>query len=116
MIQTRDRTPPAIDSPLTLAEFLDLPETQPASEFGGGTAYWKFNLDDHRLDIRFRSLSHYHLETHGTGKGTSGMLRRLSAIGGTLRIAIDTSGETSTTRERPIRIQINAPLGQAGTR
>jgi two-component system sensor histidine kinase ChiS len=85
-------------------------------KYGGGTAYWKFNLDDHRLDIHFRSLSHYHLETHGTGKGTSGMLRRLSAIGGTLRIAIDTSGETSTTRERPIRIQINAPLGQAGTR
>ncbi|MEM1427558.1 MAG: Uma2 family endonuclease [Cyanobacteria bacterium P01_H01_bin.130] len=41
MVQTRDRTPPAIDSPLTLAEFLDLPETQPASEFGAGRTHQK---------------------------------------------------------------------------
>ncbi|MEM6501125.1 MAG: Uma2 family endonuclease [Cyanobacteria bacterium P01_C01_bin.89] len=33
MVQARDRTTPVAESPLTLAEFLEQPETKPASEF-----------------------------------------------------------------------------------
>ena len=36
MVQTRDRTTPATESLLTLTEFLEYPETEPASEFIDG--------------------------------------------------------------------------------
>ncbi|MGD1939168.1 MAG: Uma2 family endonuclease [Cyanophyceae cyanobacterium] len=41
MVQARDRATSVVESPLTLAEFLEQPETKPASEFTDGEIYQK---------------------------------------------------------------------------
>jgi hypothetical protein len=43
------------------------------------------------------------------------MLRRLSEIGGTLRISMDASDEIEHERDRPVQIKIIAPIPAGGT-
>ena len=82
-------------------------------KYGVGMATWKFHWSrPGELELHFASRSHYHLSTHGTGHGTAGMLRRLSEIGGTLRISMDTSDENGDEHNRPIQIKIIAPISK----
>ena len=78
-------------------------------KYGAGPATLRF-IPGSTLQVEFESLSRYRLESHGTGRGTGGMIRRLHAVGGTLRIHMD---EDSTAGARPIRVELHIPAGSA---
>ncbi len=91
-------------------------------KYGRGTATWSLSwsadaasMEGLRLD--FRSLSFYRLERHGAGRGTAGIVRRLSEIGGTVQMSLapvlTTAGLAGTAEEGPgrdIRITLRIPL------
>ena len=64
-------------------------------KYGSGTPDWHFRLSENEMRLEFRSQSHYKVSRHGTGRGTSGMIRRLSGIGGTLHMRMDAIGDDS---------------------
>lgn len=74
-------------------------------KYGAGPATLRFRRDA-GLEIEFESLSHYRLETHRTGRGTASMIRRLSTIGGTLQMQIDSEAPATP---RAVRIRIHLP-------
>ena len=76
-------------------------------KYGTGPAGLRIREQSGALVIVFESRSHYSLEAHGTGRGTAGMIRRLSQIGGTLQIAM---GPRDESRNRPLKITIMVPL------
>lgn len=79
-------------------------------KYGSGPALFRFRSGE-RILIEFESRSHYRLETHGTGRGTAGMIRRLSEIGGRLQIAMDRENESETRR---ILLTISLPIPPGG--
>ena len=82
-------------------------------KYGSGPVHLRFtdtttnerDASDERLRIEFESLSHYRLETHGAGRGTAGMIQRLSQIGGELKISIAPEPENGP-RKILIRITV----------
>ncbi len=75
-------------------------------KYGTGTPVWKFSLDENQLHLHFTSLSHYKLANHGTGRGTAGMARRLTTIGGKFHMTMEDDEAVPCT----IQIEIHAPL------
>lgn len=80
-------------------------------KYGEGESVWEFRREAGTLRVRFRGRSHYRLERHGTGRGTAGMIRRLSEIGGSIQMRIEQDG--SDDRERSsdaIFIELSIPV------
>jgi two-component system sensor histidine kinase ChiS len=81
-------------------------------KYGEGPATLRL-LPGPGLQIEFESLSRYRLESHGAGRGTGGMIRRLNAVGGQLRIHIE---DDPTAGARPVLVDIHIPTGLATER
>ncbi len=75
-------------------------------KYGSGKPRWEFSLNKDRLQLHFTSLSHYRLARYGTGRGTSQIVRRLTAIGGEFHMTM----EDDTNIPFTIMIEIQAPL------
>jgi two-component system sensor histidine kinase ChiS len=80
-------------------------------KYGVGTAHWVFSEsrapDDEsaaparELIARFEAETGYRLETHGLGRGTENIARRMAEIGGSVDLSL---------QERSVRIVLRVPL------
>ena len=77
-------------------------------KYGSGDSVWQFDWDASELRIDFASRSHYHLARHGTGKGTAGMIRRLTEVGGDLQLKLEEAAASES--DPALEIHIALPL------
>ncbi len=86
-------------------------------KYGAGETRWRFQWNEDELRVDFRSDSYYRLERQGAGRGTAGMIRRLSDIGGAIQMTMHDGeepdgGSTLAVRAkaRVIEINVRVPL------
>ena len=79
-------------------------------KYGAGASVWEFDWDESELRIDFQGRSSYRLERHGSGRGTAGMLRRLSEVGGSMQMSLEPAESPEAGVPDNIEIAIRMPL------
>ncbi|MCB1310125.1 MAG: response regulator, partial [Leptospiraceae bacterium] len=80
-------------------------------KYGRGRPRWEFSILAGELLLNFTGLSEYKLARHGTGRGTSGLLHRLSTIGGSMQISMD--DDAGQKFPYSIQIRVRVPIRMA---
>lgn len=78
-------------------------------KYGEGPPEWNFFMGESEFRLDFSSLSRYRTESHGTGRGTGNIVRRLAEIGGTFQMSMDAHNVSDAQMALPISISIRLP-------